>query len=421
MGRPEIERNGDNFLLTYPDQGLELGIGQLRESSDGLHTEVTIASTKESEQGHLHGPARLNLVSTQSQTTLVKALEKRAPDTDWAGMIVQASAIVVHQYRQGAPAVSLFDGDEPGAVEYLVPGLMPLGETTCIYGDGESAKSLIAVLLATCVSTGHALPWGVRPARRANVLYLDWETCQSTVKRRIWRVTDGLQPRDLPSVYYRPQFRPLADDLPAIQAEIRRIDAGLVVVDSLGFACSGSLNEDATARDAMNALRQLSPVSRMVVHHVSKEAAERTHGAVKPFGNSYFWNGMRSGWEVRRAEGGSANAELALFHRKSNDGQHQPPISLRLSFEDPDGPIRFATSELGEVPELAAHASLAFRIRAALRDGAKDTKSLSEETGASEATVRQTVRRMDDVTRIEAIIPGSRAAVWGLRAHSEAA
>jgi hypothetical protein len=327
-------------------------------------------------------------------------------------MVVQACAIVSAQWRTPTPTVDLRTVTTTEEVEYLVPGLIPAKETTVMYGDGESAKSLCALFIAACVRTGSMLPWGAVPKTGA-VLYLDWETNQNTVALRLNRLAAGLG-IPTPEIHYRECVRSLVDELPGIREDIRKIE--LVIVDSIGFAATGALVEDETARASMNALRQMAPATRLVVAHVSRSDADSTKTKVKPFGSAFFWNGMRSGIEVRRAEDQPDEQiiDVGLFHRKANDGRHHKPVALRVTFDGTNGPIGVDLGDVADVPELGARTALSTRIRMALVRGAKDTRTLAEELDEKEYAVRMALNKMRDVTRISAGGGRGKPTTWGL-------
>jgi hypothetical protein len=418
---PEITRHGDEWSLVWHEHGVAFGIDHLREGGEGLHAEIIVQSIADGQDGRMHGPAKLNLLATRSQTELANALAKKDANVPWLALVTAACARVTKDYRTPTPTLDLSEVDITGGVPSLVPGFLPEDETTILYGDGESAKSLTALRIAISCHFGPnlALPWGVRPARGVNVLYLDWETTPKTVASRLDRLCRGLG-GDRPPIAYRQMLRPLEDEVGALRFQISREKIGLVIVDSIGYACNGALVEDQTARAAMNALRQL-PCTRLVVAHVSAESARSAAGSARPFGSTFFWNSMRSGWEMRRAQDQPAGdrLDLGLYHRKVNDGERSKPIALEVAFRDgEDGPeIVYARGQMADTPELAQRLTLSERLYAALRSGERDTKELVEATGDKEDSVIRTLKKMPNVIRLN---PGEvgRGAVarWGLYA-----
>lgn len=393
-----------------------MGLERLAERRDELRAEITVES---SVAGRVVGPVNLNLLSSESQTRFANACAKRvngmSPDR-WHSIVVQACAIVAKQYRAPTPTLDLSAVVDDGPTKYIVPGLIPAEETTVIYGDGEGGKSLLALRIGYSVKTGAELPWGGR-CTQANVLVLDWETNPRTVARRLRRIALG-DCAATPQIHYRQCFRSLSDELPSIREEVSKKQITLVIVDSIGFAASGALVEDETARTAMNALRMLAPATRLVVAHVSAETARQTTGTARPFGSAFFWNGMRSGIEVRKAEDqpNSLAIDMGLFHRKANDGEHHAPIGLRILFDgsSPHGGILFSQEQLDDTPDLAARTPLSARLRAMLRAGSQSLDAMVEETGAKEDTVYRTLRRMPEATMLNGSRGRGGTSEWGL-------
>ncbi len=414
MTGPVIERNGDTWALSWAEHSVAMGMERLKERSDGIRAEITVESRV---AGRVVGPVDLNILSSESQTRFANVCAKRVNGLTsevWHALVIQACAIVTKQFREPTPTLDLSAIVDGGPVEYLVPGLIPLGETTVMYGDGESAKSLLALRIAFSVALGIALPWGVVPMV-GTVLYLDWETNSSTVAARLRRIALG-EAMSVPRIHYRQCFRSLADELPHIREEIARKAITLVIVDSIGFAASGALVEDETARTAMNALRFMSPATRLVVAHVSKSTADMAGGKAKPFGSAFFWNGMRSGFEVRRSEENSSDSviDLGIYHWKSNDDRHVKPFGLSVIFDTASRGVLFEPSAIDDVPDLAARTPLSQRIRNMLRKGAMSTRNLSDELEVPENVIRTTLGRMEGTMRLEEGGGRGKSTVWGL-------
>lgn len=421
MSTPELRRHGDSFEFVWHEEQVGIGLDKLQEHRDGLYAEVTIESTAPGFVGHVHGPARLNLLSTESQHRLSKVLGERVNHMDWSAMLTVACYLAAERYRRPPRIVDLADRPEPGPVQVLLPGI-PTGETVVLYGDGESAKSLLGLLIATAAMTGVVLPWAARIPVPLRCMLLDFETNENTVNSRLRRICRGYALEHVPHLLYREMHQPLVDTVDALRADRDRLGIDLFIVDSLSFACTGSLTDDDAARALMNGLRRLAPATRLCIAHVSQESAKASRGPVRPFGSAFFWNGMRSGWEVRKAEESPPDTlDLGIYHRKTNDVLRERPFGVRVQFDGADGPIRFSRGELSDSPDLIGRTSLSTRIHAALRRGALDTNELAEAVGVSEGTVRSAVRRLSDVIQIAPASGGgttAKPAVWGLAADA---
>src|SRR5579871_3581954 len=133
MSVPRLRRDGDIFVLTWEDEAVGIGFDRLQDSRDGLYGEITVESTAPGFIGRVHGPVRLNLLSSESQTRLANVLAKRLNHCDWQAILTNACSTVASKWRQPAPVVDLSTGElEP--VNYLLPGI-PTAESTLLYGD----------------------------------------------------------------------------------------------------------------------------------------------------------------------------------------------------------------------------------------------------------------------------------------------
>jgi hypothetical protein len=425
MSRPRLERHGDTFALAWDSEQIAIGVERLRDGrSDGLVGELTVESLRPDGSGRVHGPVQVNLLSSETQTRLANTLAKRvnglSPEA-WGGIVTQCCALVAKAWREPTPVVDLATYDTR-PIQYVIDKLLPQDDTTVLYGDGESGKSILVQRVAISIVTGCALPWGDRPNVTGPVLYLDWETNPNTVANRLQRLGRGLSLVLPPNQFhYRYCQRSLVDELPAIREQVSRLGVVLVVVDSIGYAADGALVEDLTARTVMNGLRSLSPVCRLAIAHVSaKTATDKTSAPGRPFGSTFFWNSMRSGIEVRRSEDDDDPnvISMGIYHQKSNDpgrGGKRKPFGLALMFDDDGREAAFEMAEIRDIPDLAERTPLSQRLRQLLSHGAMTKADLAEETGANPDTIAKTLRRMPDVIRVDRGGQGS-AASWGLQA-----
>lgn len=402
---PEIQRIGDEWAATWPAHGVTLSFGQFRESSDGIHGEVSIVSGV---LGEIHW-GRLNLASTSGREGLVRKLDQAAPGLPWRPILERACRQAARDLRTGEPVVPLVPRLADESVRYLVPKLLLAGETNIIFADGGSGKSLLALAIARAVSTGTALPGGLVPSAPARGLFLDYESHRPEHEDRLARLEEaGSPPADLP-ILYRAMTRPLADEAGTIRGEIDRHNIGLVIVDSLAPACGPEPDgADAVVR-TMTALRSFAPATRLVLAHVTKQAAEQRSGLVKPFGSAFVFNLARNIWELRKAdEDGGADLVIAAFHRKSNAGRLYPPLGFRFTFHD--GMTTLHAHDIGQAPDLLARTSLAFQIQKALALGAQSDADLIEATSSTKGTVTRTLRRLRTAEKVIHLDDGR----WGL-------
>ncbi len=275
---PQARRDGDEFLFTWPQYHLSIGVARLRETASGINAELTIASGI---LGSLHWGA-LNLASTPQRETLVKKLEKRfGTPPQWEAIIERVCRESAEAFRQGAPIVAL-GPVAPTATRELVEKLLPLGETTVLFGDGGSGKSYLGLAVALALATGTPLPAGLRPTQRTRTLLLDYETTEDEHQERLHNLIAGLGIDYTEGIFYRSMVRSVVDEAPLLRTEIARLGVGAVIVDSLAPATVSAEGIDSwhtTAIRTFNALRGFSPATRLVIAHVSKAEADQRSGA----------------------------------------------------------------------------------------------------------------------------------------------
>lgn len=408
MSQPTLRLIGDAYFVVWTTPPIALEFAHLRHGSDGLSAEITTTAT---DTGWVHW-ARVNLGSSQSRAAYVKALSHGHPSETWPDMIATACLEVARAARVGEPALSVTAEPSPEA-RWLLPGLIPLGETSVMFGDGGTGKSLWSLALAAAGLTGIPLAgqsrWQVASLTR--VLYLDWESLRSDHGARLWGLLTPLGART-DGILHRSMSRGLAEDIPAIRQIVAREAVDLVIVDSLGAACGAEPEGADAAVRTMNALRSLAPATRLVIAHVSKAAAEASHGPARPYGSVYVANLARSVIEVRRDET-APEAELVCtyHHRKANLGRLQAARALRWCFED-NGYIRVSSAE----PDLS-RAHLPAQIIDALAHGALSVTSLADQLGESIGSVRTTLNRLAKRNIVLRVVEGGKGkadeTLWG--------
>lgn len=350
--------------------------------------------------------ARLNLTSSSARKRLADQLTEQY-SIDWFTILEQLCVLTLTREREGEPWLCLTSEDKVEPVRYLLPPLLPQGEPTVIYGPGGSGKSLFALLLGALVATDEAAPkLNLAPTSRVCVLYLDWETNASEVRRRLHRLAKGLGIREPVKLRYRRCVQPLADDVEILKEAVLEFKAGLLIVDSLAPACGGDLSVPETAMSFFRALRSLNCTS-LVVAHPAKNSERKTI-----FGSVFYTNLARSVWEVQTYQDVGGNSiSLSLFHRKSNLSRLQRPFGLEFLFEGDLGAIKVFPRTVVDVPEVGEKAPVWERIMALLpRSGPLKPKEVAERLGAPDSTVRKELARMRDRRLVVQLSDGRYAA-----------
>ena len=151
---------------------------------------------------------------------------------------------------------------------------------------------------------------------------------------------------------YQTATGPLVDWIEDLGRYVSANEIDLVVIDSLGLALAGVVNESESVVKLFEGLRELDATTLLIDHQGKGEEANQ-RGAI---GSSYKRHYARSEWEMRRAEEGDGFT-IGLYHRKANNARRSPPIGLNIQIESDElGRAQTATftrSDVQDDPELA--------------------------------------------------------------------
>jgi hypothetical protein len=410
-GKADFKVIGDVYRFEW-GTGIEAELERFSEHRDDLSAEVTFHSTRQPHPGMLHS-ARLNLMSTQTRTSLVKTLSLREPDLDWGGMVEAMCFRAREQYRGGDPSIDMREYQRTVSSRWLVEPFVELGGPTILFADGGTGKSLTALSIAVTASCTASVI-GRLHGEPVPVLFLDYETDADTFDERLAALVRGAGARERPPIFYRRMTASLPEAAATIRREITKLGVGFVVVDSLGAARAGEPESaDMTIR-LFNAGRSLG-VPWLGVDHVTKASG---NDSTRPFGSTYTHNLARLTWGADKAqEEGENTIVLALRNHKRNNGRFLPRTGFRIDFQNTDIDelltVQFRSTDLTDVPGLAEKMPLRTRILAALRDGPVLRATLSESL-SNPSTLRSRLKELRDQGQIIELPDGYVA----LRAHS---
>lgn len=376
------------------------------ERSGDVTAEIEVASTVSTINGVIHH-ARVNLVGTRSRQELARHLAGRTNGigTDWSTIVEIGCREVLRAYRAGAPAVLLRDvaarseEDTGHALFPLVLSSMP----TCIFGDGGSAKTLLAMGIGKAIHTGQPF-CGLEPERPRRVGLFDWEFDAAEHRDRLARMSGGAE---LPDIVYVPCARPLAEDVDRLRRIIARHALEIVIVDSVALACDGPPEAAEVATRFFGSLRELELPALCIAH------VNRSGDTERPFGSAFWHNGFRLTWYAKRETDPSPDRlSVGLFAKKSNVGPLPAPMGFSISFGDG---IEITRSEVAEVADFAAHVPLRVRIHHELRGGSRTIAELADSLDVAGDSVRKALERGEhrEFTRV---LGADQVYRWGLAA-----
>ena len=393
MTVPVIRQEGDSLVFEW-DIGparVQAEVEEVHHESSGWHAEIQWLNLSDEVRPLISAWKHINLSSPTTVKGHAKSLQEITGfDASWDQMIEQIAARGIADSKKGQEFVKLGGSNEAKVTQYLLERIIEQNQITLLFGEGGSCKSLLALAISLSIQGGYPF-LGLKP-EHGQVLYLDYETDQEEVDKRIGELCRGhdLDWEHLPEIHYRRQALPVAEDIRQLRHFVAAEGIRLVVVDSLGLACGGEPESADVALRLYRALRQLD-CTILGIHHVAKGQAEQ-RGKRTPFGSVYHQNIPRSTWEVRSfGEPESSTRNVAMYHRKSNNGHIWKAIGFEFSFGE--GCISLKRSDVMRVPELAAGTTQKDQIAAVLTGGMLSVPVIAERTDIPENQVRAVFSR----------------------------
>ena len=203
-----------------------------------------------------------------------------------AGTIKEAMALM--KQRTQAPQVEdltfeeVFDS-ESEAMDWLVPGLLPVGETVLLCALPKVGKSKLAIDLAFSVATGESRFLG-QETKQGKVLLITPDASKQSLKQELTK--RGFRKQDSPNLHIFPRWS--IDQMAVLEAKLEKFRPDLVVIDSLKKITAGkeiSENSEEFANNiiALNDMLSRYRTSGILVHHANKSndaiGVERVRGS----------------------------------------------------------------------------------------------------------------------------------------------
>jgi len=384
MSVPNITSIGDVFELRWVEEKIRIKVDHLHESSLGVYAEITASQDSGDKSLHLQH-ARVNMLTVSAKKGLARQLSDRV-DLDWDTIIEQTCVNVLREYRKGEPVIQVGGLPEHKKARYRLYPYVLDKEITAIYGLGGSGKSYFVIYIAVCVQCGHSF-FGIEPIQ-GNALILDWEGSQYVADMRVKALKKGMaiESKELP--YYRRCSHLLRDDTQEIQRIVLEHNIKMVIIDSVGMA-SGFDDYHSSAISMLRALRSLG-VACLCIDHTPK-AGESLFGSV------YKTNEARSVFELQGMQSpGEDKSDIALFHRKINDGRLVKPVSYHVEFtgdNEVTESVAFTKQDIQGVAEFAKQTAMKEQITDLLRAGSMPLSEIADTLMSSEAIVKSVLYR----------------------------
>ena len=161
---------------------------------------------------------------------------------------------------------------ESAGLNWLVPGLIPVGETVILAGSPKAGKTLLAIDIAFGVATGedNVLDQALAGGQKVLIVECD-ESAQSTKVKLLRR---GFRERDNQLVKVLPSWN--ISQLPLLEAQLEDFRPDLVIIDSLRRINHGSEISENSAEFADNIYTLKETLQRygasgLLIHHSNKD------------------------------------------------------------------------------------------------------------------------------------------------------
>lgn len=302
-----------------------------------------------------------------------------AEEVDVRPMLHELCTRVIDAETVGQDVVLLKDvvPDGDGGVKHVDGFPVLLRQPSMLFGDGGTGKSTLALHIA-----------GELERQGVSVLFLDWEQDASDHRRQLERLFGP----DMPDLKYHRCRGPLVVEAEGLAEKVAQCGIEFVICDSVAFACDGPPESAEVAQRYFRSLRQLGVGSLSLAHVTKGDENDK-----RPFGSTFWFNGSRSVWYAKRADGlsGPGEIEVGLFDRKFNLGSRRQSLAYRIRFGER---IEVRQTNVTENPALVAELPTTQRLRLAVMRRPKKLHELADELGARVGTLERYVRRDPNLT-----------------------
>ncbi len=215
-----------------------------------------------------------------------KALERIIRSLDQRTKLAQLKSIGMDE---------LFDLPQTG-VEYVIPGMLPVGDTVLLVADPKAGKSLLAYDAAFAVATGEDSFLGEQ-VKQGKVLIVQCDEPIRTARGRLLR--RGFLREDAPNVRFISDFN--ISQLQFLEAELESFRPTLVIIDCLKKIYVGRAVSENSAEfaDGIYELKELITrynAAGILIHHTNKNQEAVGVGRVR--GSSAIAGAVWGIWQL---------------------------------------------------------------------------------------------------------------------------
>lgn len=369
--------------ITEKKQNLKLVAKGTRFLKNG-HIATTISAFRGEHKLPVDGVYFVSSLRTRAE--LAAKLEAESPTGFWETLLAILHG-ELRKLRARSEVKEINSHDEPIAPKWLIEPFVLEGVPNILYGPPSSMKSLVALAIAASVKTGIPVIPGTTVHKTGPVLVLDWESAFEVCAAR-WRKLPHV---DNQTIFYRGCNLPLIEELDAIGELIEEKKPAFIIIDSLGPAAGGDLNNPETALSFYYALKQLETPS-ITIAHAPKNQPTSIYGSV------FFSAIPKNIWTIKKLDSSPDESEfiVALTQEKFTTGFLRDPIGIKVRFTKDDSKVSFSPYPLNELyPDLYTNLPLGKRILMVVRSADGITRDeIADVLGVSREAVRKELFRL---------------------------
>ena len=232
-----------------------------------------------------------------------------------AGTIKEAMAAM--KQRTQAPTIQVLTleellDSESEAMDWLVSGLLPVGETVLLCALPKVGKSKLAIDLAFSVATGESRFLG-QETKQGRVLLITPDASSQSLKQELTK--RGFRKQDTANLHIIPRWN--IDQMAVLEAELENFRPDLVVIDSLKKITAGKEISENSAEFADNIIALNDMLSRyratgILVHHANK--GNDAIGVERARGSTAIVGACWGTWMLDRIPKPDPNNKKKLIH-----------------------------------------------------------------------------------------------------------
>src|SRR2546428_3285714 len=187
--------------------------------------------------------------------------------------------------------VTVLSQVETQQVDWLWQRRIPLGKITILDGDPGMGKSLLAIFIAACVSTGQPMPDGAPGKQGKVILIAPEDAAEDTIKPRVEAAggdpsqvllldnMDLLNIKDTKKIKINERPFSLAQDMDILEQAIKQTGTILVVIDPLMAIVGRNIDSsrDQDVREVFTPLAQLAErtgCAILIIRHLNKGSSD---------------------------------------------------------------------------------------------------------------------------------------------------